>query len=119
MARWPMQLSVSDWSTEHKISYLPSICARERGACQASESTHTTFYKGYNAECMSPYGAVAASMRAFISVAPSTTNALQFGTMDRLRCLLVRDVIVATFADAPSQSGPREPPHSSVVSEED
>ena len=62
-ARWSMQLSVSDWSTEHKISYLPSICARERGACQASESTHTACDKGalsdvlYNAEAVGPMGA--------------------------------------------------------------
>ena len=29
-----MELSVSDWSTEHKISYLQSINARESGMCQ-------------------------------------------------------------------------------------
>ena len=66
-----------------------------------------------------PYGAVAASMRAFISVAPSTTNALQFGTMDRLRCLLVRDVITATFRRCAVAVRTTRAPHSSVVSEED
>jgi hypothetical protein len=31
---------------EHKISYLPSINAREKGVCQASESTHTACDNG-------------------------------------------------------------------------
>jgi hypothetical protein len=59
-----MELSVSDWSTEHKISYLPSINARERSVCQASESTHTACDNGAlsdvlnNAQWVGPMGAM-------------------------------------------------------------